>query len=253
MASAVAWLITVVLSFVLLRVYLGWRVAARAEYIRNYRLPVGLFERLRKRRPALTQKECELVGHALRQFFLAHLKSGRAFVSMPSQVADDLWHEFILYTKNYQDFCRRAFGRFLHHTPAVALGSSRQSNAGLRRVWWQACREENIHPRQPTRLPLLFALDAKLGVADGFRYAADCRGLRRKGEDGESEAIVFCGGDFGDAGVDGSLAGFGDGASGSDGHGGHGGASGCGGGDGGGADGGSGCGGGGCGGGGGGD
>jgi len=37
----------------------------------------------------------------LRQFFLAHLKSGRRYVSMPSQVADGLWHEFILFTKNY--------------------------------------------------------------------------------------------------------------------------------------------------------
>lgn len=29
--------------------------------------------------------------------------------------------------------------------------------------------------RQPERLPLLFALDAQLGIADGFRYSLDCR------------------------------------------------------------------------------
>jgi hypothetical protein len=62
----------------------------------------------------------QLVTRALRQFFLAHLHSGRRYVSMSSQVADDLWHEFILCTRNYDAFCRRAFGRFVHHTPAVA-------------------------------------------------------------------------------------------------------------------------------------
>ena len=94
----------------------------REDFIRHAELPRGLFEKLMKRHPQLSLKDCQLVAHGLRQFFLAHLKSGRKFVSMPSQVVDDLWHEFILYTKNYELFCRRAFGRFMHHTPAVVLG-----------------------------------------------------------------------------------------------------------------------------------
>ena len=82
----------------------------------------------------------------LRQFFLAYLMSGKRYVSMPSQVADDLWHEFILYTRDYDAFCRRAFGVFLHHTPAVVLSEHRKSNEGLRRVWWYCCKYENIDP-----------------------------------------------------------------------------------------------------------
>ena len=93
---------------------------------------------------------------------------------MPSQVVDDLWHEFILFTRDYGAFCQRAFGQFLHHTPAVKLGGERGDNEGLRRVWWYCCLEENINPRKPTRLPLLFALDAKLGIANGFVYRLDC-------------------------------------------------------------------------------
>jgi hypothetical protein len=54
-------------------------------------------------------------------------------------VADDLWHEFILYTKNYEQFCRKAFGRFLHHTPAAVLSKGQQGNAGIRRTWFYAC------------------------------------------------------------------------------------------------------------------
>lgn len=223
----------------------------RERFIRTFDLPRGLFDNLRKRRPELTLKDCQLVAHALRQFFLAHLKSGRRFVSMPSQVTDDLWHEFILYTRNYQHFCERAFGRFLHHTPAVALGPDRQDNAGLRRVWWHCCKEDNINPRKPTRLPLLFALDAKLGIADGFRYEPDCSGVRRAGERGAGSGAVNCGGDFSSSSIDGSTDGFGDGAGGdSGGAGASGDAGGDAGGDSGGGDGsgGGGCGGGGCGG-----
>jgi len=183
------FILAVFFGSIALTIWLRWRVAARAEFIRQYTWPAGLYEKLHKRRPQLTPKDFQLVGQALRQFFLAYLKSGRGFVSMPSQVADDLWHEFILYTRNYDVFCRRAFGRFLHHSPAAVLGSSRQSNAGLRRVWWHCCREERIDPTRPSRLPLLFAIDAKLDIPDGFRYATDCSGLRRPGEAGVEEPL----------------------------------------------------------------
>lgn len=202
-----------VLTLVILVVQWRRRLALqRLEYIRSFELPRGLFERLRKRRPTLTLKDCQLVAHALRHFFLAYAHSGRKFVSMPSQVVDDLWHEFILYTKNYDLFCRRAFGGFLHHTPAVVLGSDRIANAGLRRCWWHVCREENIDPRQPTRLPLLFAIDDKLGIEDGFHYVPDCQSVRRTTNDGGSGA-VHCGSDFGSSSVDGSTDGFGDSSS----------------------------------------
>ncbi|MES2164053.1 MAG: hypothetical protein V4476_23095 [Pseudomonadota bacterium] len=209
--------------------------ARRESYIRNYALPIGLFEKLRESHPHLSLKDCQLVAQGLRQFFLAHLKSGRKFVSMPSQVVDDLWHEFILHTKNYQQFCRHGFGRFLHHTPAIVLSKGQQGNAGIHRCWVYACHEENINPRQPTRLPLLFALDSKLNVPNGFAYVADCSGVKRRGDD---SALIYCGADLGGsaAGCGGGSDGGADSHSSSD--------SGCGG-DGGGGDG---CGGGGCGG-----
>jgi len=224
-----------------------WRrqVAYRREvFIREAVLPRGLYDKLRQRRPELSLKDCQLVGNALRQFFLAYLKSGRRYVSMPSQVVDELWHEFILHTRNYDAFCRRAFGGFLHHTPAVVLQRrADQANAGLRRCWWYACLEEHLNPRRPTRLPLLFALDAKLGIAGGLRYELDCSGVKREGADGST--VVYCGGDFDSPAFDGGTVGFGDGGGSSEGsHGGHGESAGDGGGDGGGSS----CGGGGCGG-----
>lgn len=184
------------------------RKTSRTEYIRTFIFPDGLYHKLRKNHPVLTLKDCQLVGQALRAFFLAYHKSNRKFVSMPSQVVDDLWHEFILYTKDYDAFCRRAFGNFLHHSPAAILGSSKQSNVGLRRVWWFACREENINPRSPTRLPLLFAIDAKLNIPNGFKYEADCKGMRKLGEHQDAGSVIFCGGDFSSSDIDGSVDGF---------------------------------------------
>ena len=184
------------------------RVARREQYIRSYTFPPGLLDRLAKARPQLAFKDVALTSHALRHFFLAYLRARGQFVAMPSQLADDLWHEFILYTKNYEVFCRHAFGRFLHHAPAAVLGPHRPINVGLRRVWWWCCREENIDPRRPSRLPLLFALDAKMRIADGFHYAADCSEARSPG-DGRRGSASYCGTSFSNGDVDGSIDGFG--------------------------------------------
>ena len=186
--------------------YGRWLTLRRAEFIRTFRWPPGLLKRLEKHHPGFERKDSALVSRGLRQYFLAYLMSGRRYVSMPSQVADDLWHEFILYTREYDAFCRRAFGGFLHHTPAVVLSEHRKSNEGLRRVWWYCCKYENIDPVKPSRLPLLFALDSKFKIPNGFVYHPDCEELRKNGS-----GAAYCGGDFSDSSVDGSSAGFGDG------------------------------------------
>ncbi len=203
-----AWIIAAVLAAGAVYVWNRWRQLARAQFIRNYTFPHGLCDTVRTKRPQLDTKQLQLVARALRQFFLAYLQGGRRYVSMPSQVTDDLWHEFILYTRHYDAFCRRAFGGFLHHTPAVVLSRDRQNNSGLRRVWWYSCKEENINPRAATRLPLLFAVDAKLGIADGFVYLPDCK--RAREERGGDAAAAHCAGDFSDSSFDGSTDGFGD-------------------------------------------
>ncbi|MCI0619949.1 hypothetical protein L0Y40_02880 [Candidatus Wolfebacteria bacterium] len=35
----------------------------------------------------------------------------------PTETLDFGWHEFILFTRDYADFCERHFGRFIHHRP----------------------------------------------------------------------------------------------------------------------------------------
>lgn len=173
---------------------LGWvETSLRRQFIREARLPPFLIGKLRAAHPQLGARDAELVLRGLRQFFMAHLRSGRKFVAMPSRVVDTAWHEFILHTQGYQSWCTAAFGRMLHHSPAEVLGRDARRNDGLRRVWYWACKEESIDPRKPARLPLLFALDTKFEVAGGFSYTPDCAAIDRA-----SGSNAHCGTSFGD-------------------------------------------------------
>ena len=68
----------------------------RIAFIRGYKWPPSLLDRLEQGHPTLTLDNLALVSQGLKQFFLAHLMIDRKLVSMPSQIVDHLWHEFIL-------------------------------------------------------------------------------------------------------------------------------------------------------------
>jgi hypothetical protein len=168
-AIAVAVLVAGVLA------YAAWIRRSRTTYIDGFAFPAGLRRKFREARSALTPAQEELVFTALREYFHVCRIAGRRFVSMPSQAVDDAWHAFILFTRGYQAFCDRAFGRFLHHTPAEAMHSPTLAQDGIKRAWRLACLREGIDPKRPDRLPLLFAIDGLLGIPNGFRYELNCQ------------------------------------------------------------------------------
>lgn len=181
------------------------RRAARDGFIDTYRFPPGIRARVRKRYPHLTEADLDRVMSGLSAWFHLSHRAGRKTVSMPSQAVDAAWHEFILFTRNYRDFCRKALGRFLHHTPAEAMRTPTEAQEGIRRAWRLSCAREGIDPRAPARLPLLFALDAELGIADGFRYALNCAGAlgAQRAADGSTTycgSHIGCGSGGGDGG-----------------------------------------------------
>ena len=193
-----------------------WARFERQRLVRESPLPQFLKRKLRETYPHLSGKDTELVERGLRQFFLGCLRSNGKFVAMPSKVVDSMWHEFILHTRAYRDWCDLLLGRFVDHVPAEVLGGNAKTNDGLRRAWYWACRDETINPKSPTRLPLLFALDAKLNIANGFAYVPDCGGVRRSTDQGGTQ----CGESFSDGSYSGDADGFGgsdSGSSGSDG------------------------------------
>jgi hypothetical protein len=198
-------MLMVVISILAFGALRAWETSRRRQYIRESRFPPFLVAKLQAKYPQLSAGDADLVLRGLRQFFVAYLRSERKFVAMPSKVVDFAWHEFILHTRAYALWCDIAFGKLLHHTPAEVLGRDPKRNDGLRRTWYWACKEESIDPRQPSRLPLLFALDKKFGIPGGYAYVPDCRDIDRQSDSG-----AYCGSEFGDgSGSCGDADGFG--------------------------------------------
>jgi|AntAceMinimDraft_11_1070367.scaffolds.fasta_scaffold91065_1 hypothetical protein len=47
----------------------------------------------------------------------------------PSEVIDEMWHTFLLSTKDYDDFCQEYLGKKIHHNPdSVISESSKEKN-----------------------------------------------------------------------------------------------------------------------------
>lgn len=77
-----------------------------------------LIEKLLKNHIAQTPEEAEaLFGEAKKYLILCHLDSGAPW-NMYSTRVDEAWHQFVLFTRQYTDFCQRYFGKFLHHNPS---------------------------------------------------------------------------------------------------------------------------------------
>ncbi|WP_198648846.1 hypothetical protein [Cyanothece sp. BG0011] len=117
-------------------------------------------------------------------------KAEQRMVSMPSQIVDEAWHEFILFTKEYSDFCSQGFGYFLHHTPAEAMKTGTQGQQGIRLAWELACQKDHINSYRPKRLPLLFAIDTLLEIENGFYYTLDC--FQHKKTSPENSISSYC-------------------------------------------------------------
>ena len=60
----------------------------------------------------------ELFEDTKRYLYLCSV-TGKALA--PPFVIDKGWHEFLMYTKDYQEFCLNILGKFVHHTPNPTL------------------------------------------------------------------------------------------------------------------------------------
>lgn len=195
------------LAVTLYALYRWWLESSRRRFLDHYRLPDAVLGRFRLKHDNLSPAQEALVRDGLHQYFHICQRARGKFVSMPSQVVDDLWHDFILFTRNYEAFCDRAFGRFLHHTPVEAMATPTLATEGIRRTWFHACRIEGIDPKNPRRLPLLFALDAQLGIANGFFYTLNCENTATSSSNTFCASSIGCGGSSGCGGDAGSEGG----------------------------------------------
>lgn len=187
--------------------YVVTRAKQQRAFIENYQFHPALREKVSEKYPHLTEPQISLVFEGLRSYFYICNKAKRKTVAMPSQVVDVAWHEFILFTRAYEQFSKKAIGRFLHHTPTEAMSTPTMAQEGIRRAWRLSCTKENINPKNPAKLPLLFAIDTQLEIENGFKYVLDCQGQTQSDQNGSSSPYCAghigcasgCGGDSGSA------------------------------------------------------
>ncbi len=94
--------------------------AMQAELQYNHLIPDQLWNRLVARvqrdNPLLSKETAEMIMDGALGFLkLCADHPGNGFA--PSKMVDIGWHTFLMYTKEYQEFCQRVAGRFIHHAP----------------------------------------------------------------------------------------------------------------------------------------
>lgn len=62
-----------------------------------------------------------IIDTAISEFrkYLSLIALGHKGIGMISRDVDEVWHTFILFTRDYTDFCNEVFGRYIHHQPSV--------------------------------------------------------------------------------------------------------------------------------------
>ncbi len=149
----------------------------RETIIRSYTFSAALRRKIADKHPQLLPAQIDLVFSALRQYFLACLCANvvtrGGSVGMPSRVVDDLWHEFMLMSREYASFCQKAFGGFLHHAPDTEMKVPMQK--AVSNTLNALKPRGGIAPDVETLagIPLLFAIDKALAIPNGFYHDAD--------------------------------------------------------------------------------
>jgi hypothetical protein len=191
------------------------KIETRSAFIRNYMFPGGLRFKMREQFPQLSDAQIDTVFDGLRAWFLLLVQYPKQRFGMPSAAVDTAWHEFILMTRNYESFCQKAFGRFLHHVPNEP-GRAGNDKAALART----------HAMLPTVAGIallgtgaasasLFAVDQTLNVPNGNLYdQSDLDELSRRHREQLAQHGSGSGGGYGGTSVDGSSGCGGDGGGG---------------------------------------
>jgi hypothetical protein len=181
----------------------------RRRFIENYEFSTTLIVRLSHELGDRRKADIALEG--LRGWYLASLYADGRLIGMPSRVVDEAWHNMILFTGEYMWFCDRAFGRYLHHTPDLALAVSMNDLLA-----------ETLAIVEEHGLPMaLFAADGEAGIEGGrvwsspdlhrLRQAATTAREPRRARRSVAASFGGSGGGFFD------IGGFLDGGGGSDG------------------------------------
>ena len=92
---------------------------------------------------------------------------------MISETVDEVWHNFILFTPQYREFCFDVFGQFLYHQPNTSMTPLRD-HAGLDFV--------RLYTQTFGDLPEIWGYEEGCSVPD----LGDCTPSGWEGDDGDN-------------------------------------------------------------------
>ena len=150
----------------------------RRLFIEKYPFPRVLRFKLEQTYPHLSHEQTTMVLEGLRTWFRMINEHKRANFGMPSVAVDTAWHEFILLTQQYAEFCQQAFGKFLHHAPTH--GNEKAKRDGLARTYGMGAGTAlgvaglaGVAGAVALSGHDLFSLDQQLGIPGGSQYPPD--------------------------------------------------------------------------------
>ncbi len=145
---------------------------------KSYRPSQIVIEKFKKKYPGISDGEVELVWQALYSFFeliRKKRKNDSKFEAyMTSVIVDDLWHEMILDTRNYINFCKSFYGGYIHHRPGTVTFETDFTNKEVNLETVKTyCALREMNAELYNGLPLLLSVDEALGLKNGFKYNVD--------------------------------------------------------------------------------
>jgi len=91
------------------------------EKLWQYDFPEEIIKRLKKKFPfnSMSNKDVEICIDEFKKFIAIMLigKKEKKGVTMTSNVIDEIWHEFVLFTIDYHKFSELLELKYIHHTP----------------------------------------------------------------------------------------------------------------------------------------
>lgn len=143
------------------------RAARRGEsYVADYRFPAYIAKRVRRHHPNVGEEDCQLIEQGLREWFVCCAWRGSMVLGMPSRLVDDAWHEFILDSISYVNFCEAAFGSYFHHIPDETMTAMPEALAETVRAWDRSVMGGG-------RKSVLWDLDERLGIGEPLGIGAE--------------------------------------------------------------------------------
>jgi len=83
-----------------------------APYLQEKLMSDGRFE---------TQEGYHEAFDEFKKYVLLKKLNRKGSLAMTSPKVDEVWHQFILFTQQYNQFCEEMLGEYLHHIPKTSL------------------------------------------------------------------------------------------------------------------------------------